>query len=428
MDDTMTKNENNSTLKRLGDNFVALVILQLINYLLPLLLIPYLVRILGIDGFGIYSFILAIVMYGAKLSDYGFELSGTYHISLHREHPKKMSEVFSSILMIKIGIALLYSVIIFGLIFYVDRLYIYRELLFSSIGILIGNALFPLWFYQGIEKMRYITVLNGLLKLLFVGLVFIFINSREDLYLLFLLNSMVTLAIGVVALGVAIKKFKIDLKWQKWKSLYFYLVDGWYIFTSKVAVEFYTTINIIILGLFVSPLLVGYYAIAEKIIHALGGLLDPLVRTVYPYLVKVYDDSNQNFMRRNRQLSMVIFAIMLPVSLIVMFFAQWILQLLTGKEMVSSISIDSLQVLSLALIVYLYGSQFTNILVIIKETKFLNRVLISSALLNIVLAPILIHFYSVMGLVWLNVFIAFFVTLTKGYFIYGKFKSSEELS
>jgi PST family polysaccharide transporter len=408
-----------STLKRLGDNFISLVILQLINYVLPLLLIPYLIRVLGIEGFGIYSFIFAIVMYGVKMSDYGFELSATYHISLHREEPKKINEIFSSVFMIKFAIALFYLIAILLAILFVEKLFIYKELLFCSFGIFWGYILFPVWFFQGIEKMRYIMLLNSLSKFLFIVSVFLFVKESDDLYLLLLLNSIATLIVGLMAFFIAIKQFDIQLTWQSWEKVSFYLKDGWYIFTSKIAVEFYTTVNIIILGFFVSPLMVGYYAIAEKLIHAIGSLLNPLVRTVYPYLVKVYDDSSKNFMKRNRQLSLVILMIMLPVSVFVMFYAEWILSVVTGNE-VSAISIQSLEILSLALVVYLYGGQFTNILVITKETKLLNKILFSSAIINVILAPVLIHFYGVIGLACLNVFIAFWVTLTKGYYIYIK--------
>jgi len=421
----MKNQTKESTLKRLSENFISLVVLQLINYVLPLLLIPYLIRVLGIEGFGIYSFIFAIVMYGVKMSDYGFELSATYHISLHREDSDKIDEIFSSVFMIKLGIALVYLILILLAIFFVEKLFIYKELLFCSFGIFLGYILFPVWFFQGIEKMRYIMLLNSLSKFLFIVSVFMFVKESDDLYLLLLLNSVATLSIGIMAVTLAIKKFDIQLRWQTWDRVYFYLSDGWYIFTSKIAVEFYTTVNIIILGFFVSPLVVGYYAIAEKIIHALGSLLNPLVRTVYPYLVKVYDNSSENFMKRNKQLSLVILMIMLPVSLFVMFYAEWILSIITG-DVVSSLSIQSLEILSLALIVYLYGGQFTNILVIIKETKLLNKILFLSAIINVVLAPILIYFYGVLGLVWLNVFIAFLVTLTKGYYIYFRRKEPVE--
>jgi len=418
----MKSNTEQSTLKRLSDNFISLVILQLINTILPLLLIPYLIRVLGIDGFGIYSFILAIMMYGVKMSDYGFELSATYHISLNKENKLKKNEIFSSVLMIKFFIVIAYLTLLTPLIFLVDKLYLHRDLLFLSFGVLIGHFMFPVWFFQGMEKMRYIMLLNSFLKFFFIASVFIFVKESSDLYLLLLLNSISVIVTGAMALYVAIKHFNIQLFWQPWNRVYFYLKDGWFIFTSKIAVEFYTTVNIIILGFFVSPLMVGYYAIAEKIIHAIGGLLDPLTRTVYPYLVNVYQSSSDDFIVRNRQLAVVIFLIMFPVSLLVMFFAEPILSIVTGVD-VADLSIQSLEILSLVLMVYLYGSQFTNILVTIKETKFLNKILFLSALINTLLAPVLIYFYGVLGLVWLNVFIVFFMMLNKGYYIFIHLKS-----
>lgn len=413
----MQKNEEQSTLQRLSDNFISLVILQFINYLLPLFLIPYLIRILGIEGFGIYSFILAIIMYGVKMSDYGFELSATYHVSLHKKNEDKLNEIFSSILSIKFLIALFYLVVISILVVFVDKLFMYKEFIFLAFGMIFGHLMFPLWFFQGMEKMRYIMYLNGLSKLLFVISVFVFVKEESELYILMILNSVTAIIIGLVALYIAIKKFNIVLSFQTWSKLLFYLKDGWYIFTSKFAVEFYTTANIIILGFFATPLVIGYYAVSVKIIHAIGSLLEPLTRTVYPYLVNVYKDSNENFILRNKQLGVVIFFIMLPVALLVGYFSELILELVTGK-VVTALNIEILQVFSISLVVYLYGSQFTNMLVTIKETKVLNKILFLAAGMNVLFSPILVYFFGVMGMVWLSVSLAFFLMISKGYYLF----------
>ena len=411
------KKAEESTLKRLSDNFISLVILQFINYLLPLFLIPYLIRILGIEGFGIYSFILAIIMYGVQMSDYGFELSATYHISRHRDNPNKVNEIFSSVLIIKLFIVLIFLLFLTFLTLFIDKLFLYQELIFLAFGMLFGHLLSPVWFFQGIEKMRYIMYLNGLSRVLFVLSVFLFVKEESDLYMLFILNSITTLFIGTLSLYFAIKNFNIRLSFQPWNRLFYYLKDGWYIFTSKFAVEFYTTANIIILGFVASPLVVGYYAVSVKIIHAVGSLLDPLTRTVYPYLVNVYTHSNRSFISKNRKLSLVIFMVMTPVSFLVGYFAETILKIVTGG-VVLPLNIEILQVFSATLIVYLYGSQFTNMLVTIKKTKFLNMILFLTAGINIAFAPIFVYFYGVMGMVWLSVYLAFFLTMSKGYYVF----------
>lgn len=411
------RNKESKQLKQLSDNFIALLLLQLLNYLLPLLLIPYLIRVLGVEGFGVYSFILAITLYGVQMSDYGFELSATYHISLNRDNPKKIDEIFSSVLTIKLIIASLYLIFIILLIPLFDKFMLYHQLIILSFGILLGQVLFPVWFFQGIEKMRYILYLNGFLKLIFILSIFLMVKEKSDLHLLLILNSIITLSVGITALYIAIKKFKVQLTVQPLSRLYYYLKEGWYLFISKFAVEFYTTINIIILGLFASPLIVGYYAISVKIIQALGSLLDPITRTLYPYLIRVYQNSNEDFISKNRKLSIVIFLIMMPLSVLVYSSSAFILETITGVEAMP-LNIHILQIFSFTLIVYLYGSQFTNMLVTIKKTKFLNQILFLTAGLNTLLAPPLLYFYGVIGMVWLSLFLAFFLTSIKGYYIF----------
>ena len=413
----MSHLKQQTTLQRLSDNFISLVILQMITYGLPLLLIPYLIRILGLEGFGIYSFILAIIMYGVQLSDYGFELSATYHISLHKDNQSKKNEIFSSVLSIKFLIALVYFILLTGLILFVDKLFAYKEHLFLAFGIVFGQIIFPIWFFQGMEKMRYIMYINGFSKVLFVASIFIFVKDISDLKILILLNSLSIILAGSLALYVVVSRFDVRFSFQPWSRLYFYLKEGWYIFTSKFAVEFYTTINIIILGFFATPLVIGYYAVSVKIIHALGSLLDPLTRTVYPYLVNVYQSSNETFMSKNKLLSAVIFLIMFPITLLVGYYSKEILMLITAKE-VALLNVQILQLFSLSLMVYLYGSQFTNMLVTVKETKFLNQILFLTAGINVLFAPIFVYSFGVLGMVALSVFIAFFVTLSKGYYLF----------
>ncbi len=407
------------TKKRLSENFISLMSLQFINYILPLFLIPYLIQTLGVDGFGVYSFIFAIAMYGVKFSDYGFDLSATYHISLHKENPNKIDEIFSSVLFIKFSLATLFLILLTIAIFMFEKLYLYREILFLSYGMLLGNTILPLWFFQGVEKMRFIMYLNGFLKLSFFLLVLLFVKDENDLPILIFLHSLTSIIVGVLGLYIAIKKFNIKIISITKEKIVFFLKDGWYIFTSKIAVEFYSTTSTIITGLFVSPTMLGYYAISVKIMAAIGNLFDPITRVVYPYLVGVYQKSNKNFISKNRQLSLAILVIMIPTSLTVFYFAEDILHLVT-KESVEPLNLYLLKVTSIMLIVFPYGSQFTNILVTIKESKALNKILFTAGVLNLILAPLVLHFFNVVGMIWLNASIAYFLIFAKGYIIYKR--------
>jgi len=423
----MKSYKNSSTVQRLADNFISLVTLQFINYILPLFLIPYLIQTLGMEEFGIYAFIFAIATYGVKFSDYGFDLSATYHISLHKDNSEKVNEIFSSVLFIKSILSILFLFFLTITIFNIEKLYQYKEVLFLSYGMLIGNIFLPLWYFQGIEKMRFIMYLNGFLKLFFFLLVILFVKEKTDLSLLMTLHSITAIIVGLLGLFLALKHFDVKLVSVSKKQIEFYLKDGWYIFTSKIAVEFYSTTSTIIAGFFVSPLILGYYAISVKIMAAIGNLFNPITRVVYPYLVRIQQNSNQNFLTRNKQLSLVILFVMVPASLLLFFFAQNILEIVIGKE-VTPLNIYLLKISSLMLIVFPYGSQFTNMLVTLKETKILNQILFSAAILNLILAPIVLHVWGIIGMIWLNAFIAYFLILSKTYVIYKKTKNSKEFT
>jgi len=419
----MLNPNQHSTLKRLSENFLALSSLQLINYVLPLFLIPLIIKALGIEGFGIYAFIFAIATYGMAFADYGFDLSATYHISLHKENPHKINEIFSSVLWIKLFLALFFLLILTLAVYSIDKLYLYKEFIFLSYGMVIGNVLLPLWYFQGIEKMRFILYLNGFLKLTFFILVVLFIKERGDLGLLIIFHSITSLLVGFFGLYIAIKYFNIEISRVNREKILFYLKDGWYIFTAKIAVIFYSNFTTIIVGFYMSPLILGYYALTIKVLGAIGNLLDPLSRVAYPYLLTLYQSSNQNFIKRNIQLSIIILSIMIPLSTLVYFYAREILEIISQKE-ITELNVQLLQIGSLLLIVYPYATQFTNMLVSIKESKILNKILISAAILNLILAPLVLKYYDIKTMIWLHVLIAYYLIIMKLYFIYKKLKEA----
>ncbi len=418
----MQKSDERSTLYRLGDNFIALMLLQGVNYLIPLIVFPYLVRVLGIDGFGSYNFIFYVIWIGVVISGYGFDLTATKLISLHRDEPKKISEIFSAVIEIKSILAFAFLLFLTLLILLFDKFAKDALLYYLAFGFVIGQVLFPIWFFQGIERMRYITILNGISKLVFMLLIFLFVDSKDDLNLVFIFNALGSIVAGVIAFWIALKHFGVRFTLQPRQVLRFYLLDGWYVFLSRITVELYTSLNIVILGFFVSDTILGYFAIVEKIVRALGNILEPLTRAVYPYLAKLHQKSLKEFYQKNIQLSVLIAVLMVTLTFFVNYYAKEILMLISGKE-VTPLMLQIYHIMIWILVVYLYGSQFTNMLVILEKTKLLNIIVVIAFVLNMIFGLLALWFDGVVGFTYVYLFIATFIALIKGYYVYFKYRS-----
>ena len=146
----------------------------------------------------------------------------------------------------------------------------------------LGTALFPLWFYQGLEKMNYILIISVSVRIVTTVLIFILIKSENDFIKLAGLNTVTQFVIGIIGLQIAFSKFRIKYLLPTKSLLIQQLKSGWNLFISTVSINLYTTSNVFILGLFAPANIVGYYSAADKIRMAFQGILSPMSQSVFP--------------------------------------------------------------------------------------------------------------------------------------------------
>jgi PST family polysaccharide transporter len=167
--------------KRVWHNLGYMYLLQGVNYAVPLIAIPYLIRTLGLKQFGLISFAYAFVNYFVVIANFGFQLSGTEKVSVNRKNSNYLSELCSAIFLMKIGLATISFAVFLIVIKTCPVFSSYTSLYLISFLAVIGNVLFPNWFFLGLEKMQYITILNLGAKLLcLLGIVF-FVKSKSDI-------------------------------------------------------------------------------------------------------------------------------------------------------------------------------------------------------------------------------------------------------
>jgi len=214
------------TRKRLTGNFFSLSILQALNYILPLITLPYLVRVLGPEKYGLISFAQAFIAYFTILTDYGFGLSATREISINRENKEKASEIFSSVMIIKIFLGVL-SFVILGLVLLSVPKFGNEWLLYIfTFGTVWQYSLSGMVFSRNREY-EWITILNVIARGIFTVCIFIFIHSESDYLNVAIINSLGSIVAGIISLIIVFKNFKVKFVLPKFESIKYQLKEGW---------------------------------------------------------------------------------------------------------------------------------------------------------------------------------------------------------
>ena len=282
----ITKIANTEDKKRLLSNFFSLSVLQVFTYILPLLTLPYLVRVLGVDKFGLVMFAQAFIIFFNILVDYGFNLSATREIAVNRENKEKVTEIFSSVMQIKFILIATSFILLSIIVFSFEKFSKDWELYYFTFLTVVGQGFFPIWYFQGMERMKYITIVNVLSKLIFTTAIFIFIHEEIDYILVPILNGLGFIVGSGVSLWIIYKYFNQSFEIQSYQTMMIHFKDSSQFFLSRMSVSIYTSANVFILGLFTNNTIVGYYSMAEKLYMAIQSLYGPITQVLYPYVAK----------------------------------------------------------------------------------------------------------------------------------------------
>ncbi len=370
--------------RRLLGNMASLFTLQGANYLLPLITLPYLVRVLGPEKFGLIAFAQAFIQYFVVLTDYGFNLSATREVAVNRDNPVKVGEIISSVLLIKLILMLLGALVLCVLVYSISTFYSHAELFLVVYLSVIGNTLFPTWLFQGLERMRDITWMNVIARLITTAGIFLFIHDPSDYLLAAGIQSLPVLLAAVPAWWVLGTKKGYKLIWPNIKSMRRHIVSGWHVFLSTAAVNVYTSSNTFVLGLIAGPVAVGYFSAGNKIVQAVQGLLTPVTQTLYPHISGLAHKSQDAALAFIRKVLRGMAVGGLALSLLLFFASKPIVLLVLGQQYDATVSI--LEWLSfLPFIIALSNVYGIQTMLTLGMNKIFSRILVASAAVNLIL-------------------------------------------
>ena len=319
---------------KLFSNFLSLSIIQGTNYLIPILVMPFVIHRIGVGWFGVVSIAQVIMVYLSTFSDYGFNLTATRDIALNREvqGTDKLSRIFSTVLCTKLAITAIAFLVLLLLGNLVPFLKSNFNLYTSGFTYVIGQSLLVSWLFQGMEKMKFITFSVLLARIIFAVLIFIFIKDSGDAYLFLFFFGLGNIIAGVFSIYMAMYIFKLKFLTPLWPDVVYELRNGWQIMISNLSINTYLYSNIFILRIFAGDLIVGYYSIAEKIFFAVRQILGIFSQVVYPHICQLVQTGKDQTTIFFKKIYLPFLLLVIISSCTVFVLSPWITQIFVGKE------------------------------------------------------------------------------------------------
>ncbi len=270
-------------------DYFLLVILQGVNFLIPLTIFPFLSKTLGLELFGVVIFAQSLAMLVHVFVEFGFSLSATKDIALNTNSQEKLGEIVSTVFTIKLLILVACFVIYFLAVYYCDSLYSYSEVFLLSFLIVVGQVFIPTWLYLGLGRAKHNVAIRLLAQFSTLTVLLCVVDGKED-YLLVPVAYFIGHLIGSMAsLFMISYVYKIDLSFQSLDTILSTIKNSSHYFLSRLFYDGSQFLVISLLGFAFKSETVAYYAAAEKFYVALNGVFSPLSQLIYPYMVKTRD-------------------------------------------------------------------------------------------------------------------------------------------
>ena len=322
---------------RLFKNTASLLVVQVSSYVAPLVILPYLSRILTTEHLGLIQFATAFNWYFMTLVEYGFNLTATRRIAIHRDDPDKVSEIFSSVMAAKALLTVVGFALMMAIVLAVPGLRVNAGLFAVTYLLVLGDLLFPIWLFQGLERMGNLVWRDVGAKMLSLMFIFAVVHSDGDYFWAAAFQAGSAFVAGVV--GLVTVFVTTPVRWVR-PSLRECLTDlreGWPVFVSMLAAQLTGSTNILIVGFRGGASGVAFYTAVYRLVVAVRALVTPAVTALYPHISHMAHNSRETAVRFLRRYAVLLAAPFFAASLVLLFGAPLIIRILYGSKYLASI-------------------------------------------------------------------------------------------
>ena len=374
--------------KVLASNFGYLMLLQIAGYVFPLITIPYLARVIGVDGFGKIAFAAAVMVWFQTVSDWGFNYTATRDVARNRDNLEKVSEIFSNVLWARMCLATVSFVLLYALIATVPYFNENKDILLVTFLLVPGHILFPDWFFQAMERMKYITYFNLFTKALFTVLVFVFVTEKEHYIIPPLLTSLGFVFSGAGAMYLILGKWGVRLKRPQYKEVTATIKGSTDVFINNIMPNLYNSFSVVLLGFMGGSVANGLLDAGSKFINIAQQFMNIVSRVFFPFLSRKID---QHHLYARGSLALAALG-----SLVLFLSAPLVIKFFFTEEFYEAIL--AMQIMSTSLIFLALSKVYgTNYLILKGKEKELRNITFVCSILGFITAFPLIYFLGYLG-------------------------------
>lgn len=293
-------------------NFIYNLIYQLLILICPLVTTPYLSRVIGAEGVGVYSYVYSIIYYFMLFTLLGVNNYGNRTIAKERENKEQLSNSFWEIYYMQLIMGIMMLVLYYAYVFFIETRFKIISLLAS---LFIISSIFDInWFFFGLEEFKKTVLRNAVVKILSVILIFIFVKKIEDIWKYMFIMSGSTLFSQLIMwffLKERVKYKRINLN-----DIVKHIKPNLILFIPCIAVSLYKMMDKVMLGAFTNINEVGFYENAEKIINIPMIFITALGTVMMPRISNIAEKGNINDTRKyiNKSITFAMF-ISMPMCL-----------------------------------------------------------------------------------------------------------------
>ncbi|WP_338502460.1 flippase [Erwinia aphidicola] len=337
--------------KSLLINVLSLLAYRGASFIIPLVTLPYLARILGVEHMGLLALGLACVMYCSTISDWGFNVYTTKDIAQHRDDKLKVTQLFWSTFNAKLVMGCATLAILLLVTWFNPAWHALFFIVLANSTVLFGQLLSFGWLMQGFEKLGKTAVISTVGQLCSIPLTFLLVKSPEDTWLAALIPGVVAFITAIITLTFVVKMRVIGFYRFEPKEIMQRIKDSLHVFLAIFGANMFNNINVLILASMTSTYMVGLYNGADRLKKAANSVPEQIGNAFFPRVSHLFHKDRAAAIAATRKSISLSFLLSVFIVVFTFFFADFIVRILLGTDFH-----NSADVLRVAVCGFIFGN------------------------------------------------------------------------